>query len=214
MSFPPLNAPVKISYRLQGSLSTNTLTVLESARDKQLAVLEAEKKALESRSELLALAKRRIRVLIDHETAIESALDKCQTGPRYLQVAAMRDFVIRSWQNLHDRGLVDLIAVCVLPNHVQVIAQAPEGENTLSMAPVMGAHFMYTTHKAIQLFPGLSNELWEEYHHRRIRSGMLGQELNDLMNRPVAAGCVKVRSKWAGTYVNPEYRKLARRRAA
>lgn len=206
---PITSTPVHITYRLSGSIPKITLEKLETKKNLKLQRISEENTDKISRQEIKVLNEKRREILVKHELALEAALHQIKTGPFHLKNHKIRDIVLDSWKNLHDRGIIYLIAVCVMGNHVHVILKAPEGISSVSTASVMKSHKGFTARKANQVLGKTYANFWDSnYHDRSIRQGKFITVMWYVLNNPVKAGLVSTWTDWPGTFVNDEYIEL------
>lgn len=206
---PITSTPVHITYRLSGSIPKATLEKLETKKLEALQQLDVSGEEPLTLQAIRAANKQRDDIIARHELALDAVLDKIKTGPFHLQDERIREVVLKSWKNLHDRGIAYLIAVCVMGNHVHVIVKAPEDLNSVTIAPIMKSHIGFTARKANQILDRMGVSFWDgSYYDRKVRSGKFTTAMWYVLNNPVKAGWVDTWSEWPGTYVNEEYVEL------
>ncbi|OAV43867.1 hypothetical protein [Lewinella sp. 4G2] len=200
------SSPVHITYRLHGSVSEEVLLQLGETRDQQLALLEAELKEATDKVERSRINQRKYETLTAYDTALVDALNAAKGGPKVLMDPGFQQLIIKSWRNLDDRGIVSVIMLCVMRNHVHVIVKAPDDVKSVSSAAVMESHTGLTTCKARQHLGLDDRDLWDSaYHDRRIRPGKFLAAVRQILEIPKRAGLAKSWKNWPGVYVNPEY---------
>lgn len=106
------------------------------------------------------------------------------------RVAAM----IRDTLMLHDGNKYDLLAWCIMPNHVHVLISV-NGEYSLSQ--ILHSWRSYTAHAANGIL-GRTGQFWmSEYFDRYIRDqDHYCRVVNYIANNPVKAGLVKSPEDW------------------
>lgn len=203
------STPVLITYRLHGSLTQNASERLEAKKNAKLERLSEKAREVVSRQEVRAINKERCAILTAHEVAVDKALHRRRGGPFYLRNEPVRDIVLKAWKNQHDRGLIHLIAVCVMSNHVHVLLKAPEDVSSMSVVPLMESHRNFTAHKASHVLDEPPADLWEDaFHNRRVHPRELSGIVQFVLNNPVEAGLVEDWARWPGTFLNEDYAAL------
>ena len=52
---------------------------------------------------------------------LDRALDRCETGPRWLREPGIAQYIVAVFQNVQKQGLIDLHSYAVMANHVHVL---------------------------------------------------------------------------------------------
>lgn len=203
------STPALITYRLHGSLTQNASEKLEAKKNAKLERLSEKAREMVSRQEVRAINKKRYEILTAHELAVDKALHRRRGGPFHLGHDSVQKIVLNAWKNLHDRGLIHLIAVCVMNNHVHVVLKAPEDVSSMSIVPLMESHRNFTAHKANHVLDEPLADFWEEtYHNRRVHPRELADTIQFVLNNPVEAGLAENWMKWPGAFLNEDYADL------
>lgn len=144
------------------------------------------------------------------ELAIEDALHSLEKdGPRTLRIDQAAKVVLKSWENLQERGLVHVYAVCVMSNHVHVVIRAPNDVGNVDLGRIVGNRKKYTSRMINRLLGNTGKGLWERsYFDRRVRSGKFNTVMWYVLNNPVKAGLVSDWRDWPHTYLHPDFRDL------
>ena len=200
------SAPVHITYRLAESLPKSLVTDLKNKRDQQVFTIRQTINLAKTPEELNHLRFLLFSVNGKYELSIEDALHKVRSGPMFLNRSELKKSVIDSWRYLHEEGRINLIAVCVMSNHVHVVLKAAEGVDIVRTDTLMRRHKSFTSKVANKILGRTGRPFWDgSYHDRTVRVGKFMQVMWYVLNNPVKAGLVDYWEDWDGTYVNPEY---------
>ena len=177
--YQPAGATLFVTFRLYGSLSQEQLEV-------------PERPPAASRSPEGATFARR-----------ERMLDCARSGPRWLADEEVAAMVAQSLHHL-DGERYDLLAYCIMPNHVHVVFTLPaagEEERNSSLSSIMQSIKGYTARRANQML-GRRGQFWQdESYDRVIRDGAeLERVLRYVINNPVKAGLVSTACDWKWTF--------------
>jgi REP element-mobilizing transposase RayT len=111
-----------------------------------------------------------------------------------------------SWLFLQNKGLVVVIAICVMGNHVHVILRTPDDTEPVMPGALMQRHKSHTARECNKLLKTINAPFWDSnYHDRVIRKGKFITAVWYVLNNPVKAGLVENWGDWPGTYLNPDY---------
>jgi putative transposase len=103
--------PLFITFRLAGSLPMEVLAQLKAQREFELKILRknsfAERNKIEKR----------------HFGYYDDWLDRCEFGPRWLQVDNIAQIVAKEIHDLNNNRY-KLIAYCIMPNHVHLLIES------------------------------------------------------------------------------------------
>ena len=193
--------PLFITFRLEGSLPREVLAQLKEQRQSELKTLK--KNSLAPRIEI---EKR-------HFGYYDDWLDRCEFGPRWLQDANIAHTVANEIQDL-DRDRYQLIAYCIMPNHVHILIQSCMREP----ANHLGQSAKYPVTETLRLLKGRTARFcnlelkrnggfWqhESYDHVVRDEQELEQTILYILNNPVKAGLVTEWRDWKFTYVHPDF---------
>ena len=133
----------------------------------------------------------------------DRALDQANIGPTWLKEQAIARLVVDALHH-RDGKQYELIAFCVMPNHLHIVftpLQAESGE-PVALETIMHSYKRYTaqqTNKVLQR----SGEFWqhESYDHVVRDADELERIVAYVANNPVKAGLVRQRDAWPWTYV-------------
>ena len=199
-------APVHINYRLQGGISVAEKEHIIALRNEDIELAKAKLSDLPPALFEEALTREMYRINHRYEAAIERTLHLMTSGPRHLSTPTLRDVVIDSWKFLHERGELELYAICVMSNHVHVIISSIAGTSSLEIGRLMDRHKTYTGRVCNQVLNATGQSFWAPgYFDRTVRDGKFLTAMWYVINNPVKARLVTDWQKWPGTYVNPKY---------
>ncbi|MVM39664.1 hypothetical protein GO730_22050 [Spirosoma sp. HMF3257] len=140
--------------------------------------------------------------------AYETILDKSDYGPKWLSINALSDIVVNA---LHyfDTKLYDLIAYCLMSNHIHIaftLNADKNGQSGSYLQQVMHSLKSYTAIKCNEMLDR-SGSFWEhESYDRLVRDrNELHRIVNYILQNPVKAGLCQRWQDWKYTYIKPEY---------
>ncbi|MDD3562994.1 MAG: transposase [Candidatus Cloacimonetes bacterium] len=134
----------------------------------------------------------------------DELISKSDEVPHFLQEKEITDIIADSFRYF-DRVRYELIAYCIMPNHVHVLILPLEQENGKAY-PL--SHITYTWKKftaaAINRRLAKGGNLWqaESYDHLVRDELELDRVINYILQNPVKAGLVKKWQDWYGTWLN------------
>jgi len=166
-----------ITYRLADSLPRAVVQTLrkEYAAAKR-GLAGGHKLTLHQRSQLSEWFQRRLDDFLNEGR-----------GACHLKVAGVAECVIEGWQYF-DGARYDLLAWCVMPNHVHVIAQLFEGGDLDS---VLHSWKSYTAKEANRIVKRSGTFWWREYYDHCIRDhDELGRSIRYVVENPAKAGLI------------------------
>ncbi|MTB49763.1 transposase [Lewinella sp. W8] len=127
---------------------------------------------------------------------------KFRKGKGLLHRIECKRVVIDSWKFLADKGDLELIAVCVMNNHVHVLIGG--GTNLVDLPELMHRHKTFTAVKCNKLL-GRKGKFWAyDFFDRDLRPGTFHQVLSYILNNPVAARSVQHWTEYPGVYLTEE----------
>jgi REP element-mobilizing transposase RayT len=193
--------PLFVTFRLAGSLPKEVLAQLKAQR-------ELELKALKNNSAI-----ERNEIEKRHFGYYDDWLDRCESGPRWLQVEDTAQIVEKEIHDLDD-DRYQLIAYCIMPNHVHMLIRSCISEP----AKHRGKSAKYPVTDSLRLLKGRTarysnvqlmrtGSFWqhESYDHVIRDEQELEQTILYILNNPVKAGLVREWEDWKFTYVHPNF---------
>ena len=130
----------------------------------------------------------------------DDLLARAEYGPTWLRKPEVASLVA---QSLHyfDGKSYELLAYCLMPNHVHLVVRLPLGASPLLRT--LQRLKSYTAVQANKLL-GCSGAFWqaESYDHI-VRNGELPRIISYVVENPVKAGLVEDWQQWPHTYVTP-----------
>jgi REP element-mobilizing transposase RayT len=191
----PPGATLFITFRLAGSIPAEVL--------KQLA-LEAESRDARL-SRMPDPKERAIEAYREHRRMFglwDRALDTTKSGPFWLRDPQIAELVPGSMHHC-DGKTYDLVAYCVMPNHVHVIftpLPKPEG-GYHAMSAIMHSLKRYTARES-NLLLGREGQFWqhENYDHVVRDEAELNRIIRYVLNNPAEAGLVERWEDWQWSY--------------
>lgn len=187
----PPGATLFITFRLAGSIPAWLLRQLCAEAERIEASLALISDPQE-RAERAYLEQRRLFGRWD------AALDTAQSGPFWLRGPRIAELMTPS---LHHRNgqVYDLIAYCIMPNHVHVVyTPLPKTDGDYyAMSAIMHSLKRYTARES-NLLLGRTGAFWqhENYDHFVRDEAELGRIVHYTVNDPVKAGLVEHRQDW------------------
>ncbi len=188
-----------IVYRLKGSIPQSVIETIwvEYARHQKDKLTDPSSDA-GSKNKLL------------YERLLEDALHQQSNGPYHLSKPEIAKAVLDSWQWIAENSHILVYAVCVMSNHVHVLAASRTGD-TIPAGSIVHAHKSYTSLRANRLLGTQGTPFWEiSYFDRDVRPGKLITVMWYVLNNPVKDGLVTHWEDWPFTFLNPEYDMLFR----
>jgi putative transposase len=171
-----------ITFRLAGSLPKEVLLCLQE--EKALLEREAAQRRAAGQPDD---AYHRQRQWFGH---FDTCLDTTRSGPAYLNQTAFAAILVQAFSFYQQRQAADVLAYCIMPNHVHLVLGLPEQAPPLTR-----------TLQGLKSFPSRQSNLlrgttgqavWhpESYDHRVRNQQELGRIINYVVNNPVKAGLV------------------------
>jgi putative transposase len=193
--YQPANETFHVIFRLFGSLPRDAISNLRSRRDEILRQLP-----------FVADASQRKRLLGEwHQRyfdQIDAVLERAQAGPRWLQLPAIADLVATAI-HFRDSSVYDLLAFCVMPNHVHLLVYVERSD--ASLYRILQSLKSYTAIESNSLL-GRSGPFWqhESYDHVIRDSPELYRTIWYILENPVKAGLCTDWRDWKWSYVKDE----------
>ena len=192
----PAGATLFITFRLADSLPRVVIAALQEERDQKEQALSHISDAQERRKQAY-LEKRRAFGQWD------TALHVSDNGPQWLADPRVAAVVVEALK-YRDERVYDLLAFCVMPNHVHSVYAPLQGEDGMYYAlhriqQSLKRHTARQANKAL----GRQGAFWqaESYDHVVRDAGELARVLQYVANNPVKAGLVSDWEAWPWTYV-------------
>jgi putative transposase len=191
----PPGATLFITFRLAGSIPTEVLQQLRAEADRVEAILAGIPDP-QARAERAYLEQRRLFGKWD------TALDTAQSGPFWLRDPQIADLLAESLHH-RDGRVYDLVAYCIMPNHVHVVyTPLPKEDGTYhAMSAIMHSLKLYTAGES-NLLLGREGQFWqhENYDHVVRDEAELRRIIWYVLNNPVKAGLVECWEDWKWSY--------------
>lgn len=188
-------ATLFITFRLAGSIPVR---VQQQLIDESRRIDKALERIQDSRE-------RAIQALVAKRRAFlgwEQCLDAVQCGSRYLENRQIADLVCDSIHQ-RDGDIYDLIAFCIMPNHVHIVftPNADEDGSYYAMSSIMHSMKRYTARQANKILRR-EGDFWqhENYDHFARDKSELVRIVSYVLNNPVKAGLVKSHEQWEWSY--------------
>ncbi len=196
----PPGATFFITFRLAGSIPAHILATLYDQAEHTRKELECAPDSPE-RAERLYLEERRFFGRWDAALAASA-------GPDWLRDPQVAAAVVGSMRYF-DGQRYDLLACCVMPNHVHVVLTPLRQTETgyYALAQIMHSIKGYSARQANRIL-GRTGAFWqhENYDHYARNDAELERIVAYVLNNPVKAGLVTDWHDWPWTYCrhNPE----------
>lgn len=200
----PVGAAFFVTFRLKDSVPVAMLYQLRQAFEGKKAQLQ--KASPEQRGLLLYQERKR------HFARFDALLDAIQQGPDYLRQPNIAD-TVRKELHRFDGELYDLLAYCIMPNHVHILIdtqlQLPENFDDadfdqLNFQPldVIMKRIKGPSAVAANRLLGRTGKFWqrESYDHCVRDARELRNIIRYIMNNPVKAGWVESWEEWPFSY--------------
>ena len=187
----PPGAVLFVTFRLAGSLPVHVVRQLEEETRKAQAII-LETAAEGDQERLLYEELRRAFGRFDR------ALDRADTGPRWLQEAAVAQIVQESMHYL-DGEKYDLDCYCLMSNHGHIVFTPLEAEDGqyIALSRIMHSLKRHTAIEANRVL-GRQGQFWqhESYDHIVRDEAELNRIRRYVLNNPVKAGLVEAAEDW------------------
>jgi len=194
--YQPAGATIFVTWRLHGSIPQHVLEALlkeDELTKRKVADIPLEKRAA-------WLRKERKKAFARWDTL----LDRADAGPTWLAHEEVAKMIA---QSLHfmDGKKYDLIAYCIMPNHVHAVftpLPVEAGSHTYhALASIMQSIKEYTARQANRIL-GRKGKLWQDESYDHVVRGEkeLERIVNYVLNNPVKAGLVESCDQWRWSY--------------
>ncbi len=198
-----------VTFRLKGSLPASVIQGLITERDNAIARLN-ERNSSTIIDEIDKEKKR-------YFARIERTLDACQYGPDWLRLTDIRMVVANRIKQAAPKGY-DLLAYCIMPNHVHLVVDTANQLDALSTQQEVTDDTYQQLYKTLGLIKGGSafeaNRLlnrtgafWqpESYDHYVRDGNELARIIDYVVQNPVRAGLVTHWEAWPGTFLDERF---------
>ena len=204
----PMGGTFFVTFRLAGSLPLSLIQEFRAQyADKKKALAQIK---VPDQRELIYQERKR------HFVRYDDALDQALYGNCYLREPAQSQLVADELRR-HDSSLYELIAYCIMPNHVHTLfdtniqlAEEPEFYNLeyLEYKPLekIMRQIKGASSRAVNLSLERTGQLWqhESYDHWVRNHREFDNILWYILNNPVKAGLVKFWRDWPFSYCKYE----------
>ena len=189
--YHPANATFFVTFRLAGSLPSEAIARLRAER------MQDEEFLLKIEDEKV----RKERMAEQHEryfNKFDEMLDKAVNSQSWLKDERVADMVAAA-MCFRDKKVYDLLAYCIMPNHVHVVFTVER--SGASLYKVLQSLKAYTAGEANKILHK-NGAFWqhESYDHV-VRDGKeLERTIDYVLYNPVKAGLVSSREQWKWSY--------------
>ena len=193
--FQPQGATFLVNFRLAGSLPVKVVEMLKAESEE----IEKSLLKIEDHVERYHVKDREQRRLF---AKWDEALHNSQTGPFWLKDERIAQIVVNS-MFYHDKNWLDMLAYCIMPNHVHLILTPYESTDTadFSLAKIMHNIKRNSANHANKIL-GRTGAFWqhESYDHFARNEAELERMIKYVLYNPVKAGLVDDWEKWKWSY--------------
>ena len=191
----PRGASFLVNFRLAGSLPTEVIKKLaeESLKlDQNLTVIKNKNEKIQFRDK-------------EHRKLFgkwDDALHNSKTGPFWLKDERIAQVVVNSIM-YHDSEWFDVLAYCIMPNHVHLVLAPYESSNfaDFGLTKIMHNIKRNSANQANKIL-GRMGSFWqhENYDHFARDEKELERIVKYVLYNPVKANLVKNQSDWKWSY--------------
>lgn len=192
-------ATLFVTFRLAGSLPQSVIAALREKR-------ELEERAL---SRIGDLKEREKQADLHSRLAFgwwDTALEASSEGPRWLAEPQVATVAVEAL-HYRDEQVYDLVAFCVMPNHVHLVCTPLKREDGTyhALQGILHSLKRFTARRANQILER-QGAFWqaESYDHVVRDADELARVVRYVINNPVKAGLVSDWEAWPWTYVRFE----------
>jgi len=212
-----MDATFFVTFRLAGSLPANVIEHLRTDR-------ERAKKRIEEINNRKTRSDEWYEFNNDYFSRFDGLLDKESNSPQWLREPSVVQMVHNAIL-FQDRKQYDLIAHCIMPNHVHMVLEittvgrltesttnrdgrdmvrpgSPQGVSTYIVTQILGSLKKYTALRANRLLHR-TGPFWqhESYDHVVRDDSDLERIVDYVLMNPVSAGLIDPYEKWPWTYL-------------
>lgn len=196
----PAGATLFVTFRLAGSLPRSVIAELQADRDRRERQL-ARISDPEKRQQEAYLGRRRSFGLWDR------ALDIFNHSPRWLSRPQIGNVIVEAL-HYRDGHVYDLVAFCVMPNHVHLVCTLLMQQDG-TYHPIHRVLQSLKRHTARQanIMLGRQGSFWraESYDHVVRDTAELERIVRYVVGNPVKAGLVSEWRSWPWTYCRSDW---------
>jgi len=193
----PLGGTFFVTYNLSGCIPIEVIELWNEEYKKTKKEIKSKENA--KWNELDNLNKRNF-------VKRDKFLDTLKTGNFYLKQDAVAKEAAQSW-HFWDTKKIDLLAYCIMPNHVHVVFRLFDNEEIkqdVYLNQIMHSVKGFSAKKCNQVL-GLSGEFWQhESYDRLVRNDTeLKNIIHYILENPVKANLCKDQKDWKWSYQKP-----------
>ncbi|MEW6403190.1 MAG: transposase [Chloroflexota bacterium] len=195
----PRGATFLMNFRLAGSLPYETIQSLRVEAEQ----LEARLLLIEDANERAALLHREQRKLF---SKWDEALHNTQHRPFYLRDDRVAELVANSIR-YHDGEWFDLLAYCIMPNHVHLVLTPYEDATEVYSLTKIMHNIKRNSAKQANRVLGREGTFWqhESYDHFARDEAKLERIIKYVLYNPVKANLVKEQRDWKWSYCKYDF---------
>jgi putative transposase len=209
-SQPLTQGPVHMIYYLHDSLPTEEEAALRQAYEADLARLQRRistgklgKVPGVDEHPYVSMEKARLREL--HQRRFDARLDAAPVNNIDLSKSGITQQIIQHWKLLEGAGKIRLHAICVMPNHVHLLASHPDPFERRSLLPLLERHKRSATRSINGLLNRKRQRVWaSKAFERAVRPGTFNKIFWEVLQNPVRAGLANDPTTYWGSYWHPE----------
>jgi putative transposase len=194
----PAGATLLVTFRLAGSLPRTVIAALQEQHEQEERALLDMANVQECQEQAYLNARRAF-------GRWDVALDAAKSGPRWLADPQIAPIVVEALR-YRDERVHDLVAFCVMPNHVHLVCTPLQREDSTyhvlyRILQSLKRHTARKSNKTLQR----QGTFWqgEGYDHVVRDADELMRIIWYVINNPVKAGLVSDWEAWPWTYVSP-----------
>ncbi len=192
----PAGATLFITFRLAGSLPRTVIAALQEKREQEERALSHISDAQECQKQTYLDARRAF-------GRWDAALDISDSGPRWLTDPQVAAVVVEALHYRHGQ-VYDLLAFCVMPNHVHLVCTPLQDEDGKyhALHRILQSLKRHTARQANKILKR-QGAFWqaESYDHVVRDTDELARIVQYVINNPVKAGLAPDWEAWPWTYV-------------
>ena len=134
----------------------------------------------------------------------DELLHRITDGPMFLADQKVKEIVRDSWLYFEKLGQIELIALCVMSNHVHVMLRHPSPDGVTSFKQLLDHHKRFTGTQINRLQQVIGREVWApKGFDRDVRPGRFWEVFWYVINNPKQAGMTSTPLSWRGTWAKP-----------
>ncbi|KAB2833733.1 MAG: hypothetical protein F9K48_07795 [Candidatus Brocadia sp.] len=202
--YQPVYATFFITFRLAGSLPPEVIARLKEERQQQEKLLLKIGDEKIKKLEMLNMHKR-------HFGNFDEMLDKAANNQSWLEDDRIAQVIVDA-MHFRDKKTYNLLAYCIMPNHVHMIFTIRRRTSSLYKGKTASGPYVvtkilenlkwYTAMKANEIL-NCKGAFWqhESYDHVVRDGNELERIVNYVLNNPVRAGLVSSWDQWKWSYV-------------